>query len=64
MIDYSGENVNDGGLNHFSTQITLHSNGMNTWLAPILLTSSCKIDVTYFPFDEQVTLSNMCAKDF
>ncbi|XP_020914175.1 neuronal acetylcholine receptor subunit alpha-10 [Exaiptasia diaphana] len=49
----NGENVNDGGMNHFSTQITLHFNGMNIWLAPILLTSSCKIDVTHFPFDEQ-----------
>ncbi|EDO42072.1 predicted protein, partial [Nematostella vectensis] len=43
----------DGALNKFGTQIKLLFNGINIWLAPVLLTSSCKIDVTYFPFDEQ-----------
>lgn len=53
FIHFSADNENDG-LNKFSTHIKLHSNGQNIWLAPVLLTSSCKIDVTYFPFDEQV----------
>lgn len=35
------------------TKIKVNHNGTNTWLAPSILQSSCKIDVHYFPFDEQ-----------
>ena len=36
------------------TKIKVNYNGTNTWLAPTILQSSCKINVQYFPFDEQV----------
>ncbi|XP_068698598.1 neuronal acetylcholine receptor subunit alpha-7-like isoform X2 [Montipora foliosa] len=49
----------DGALDRFKTKIVLSSNGRNMWLAPILFTFSCKIDVHYFPFDEQI-----CAMKF
>ena len=29
------------------------SYGTVRWLAPVILKSSCKLDVRYFPFDEQ-----------
>jgi len=44
-----------GALDQFKTKIVLSSNGKNMWLGPILITFSCKIDVNYFPFDEQVS---------
>ncbi|XP_029187146.2 neuronal acetylcholine receptor subunit alpha-7-like [Acropora millepora] len=43
-----------GALDQFKTKIVLSSNGKNMWLGPILMTFSCKIDVNYFPFDEQI----------
>lgn len=44
-----------GALDQFKTKVVLRSDGKNTWLGPILITFSCKIDVNYFPFDEQVS---------
>lgn len=49
----------DGALDRFTTKIVLSSDGRNMWLGPILFTFSCKIDVHYFPFDEQI-----CAMKF
>ncbi|KAL9968569.1 hypothetical protein ACROYT_G020677 [Oculina patagonica] len=43
----------DGALDRFETKIVLSSNGRNMWLGPVLYTFSCKIDVNFFPFDEQ-----------
>ncbi|CAH3126205.1 unnamed protein product, partial [Porites lobata] len=45
---------NDGALDRFKTKIVLSSNGRNMWLGPVLLTFSCKINVNFFPFDEQL----------
>lgn len=35
------------------TKIIVSNDGNCTWLAPIILKSECKIDVKFFPFDEQ-----------
>ncbi|XP_020610814.1 neuronal acetylcholine receptor subunit alpha-7-like [Orbicella faveolata] len=43
----------DGALDRFKTKIVLSSNGRNMWLGPVLYTFSCKINVDFFPFDEQ-----------
>ncbi len=37
----------------FHTNILIYSNGLCTWIPPGLLKSTCTIDVSYFPFDEQ-----------
>ena len=31
----------------------LKSSGENVWFIPVILKSRCKIDIEYFPFDEQ-----------
>ncbi|XP_048577603.1 neuronal acetylcholine receptor subunit alpha-7 isoform X2 [Nematostella vectensis] len=43
----------DGAMDRFRTKIVLSDTGQSKWLAPIILSSSCKIDVKYFPFDAQ-----------
>lgn len=43
-----------GNLDRLSTRVKLYHNGTNKWLAPVMLTSKCKINVEYFPFDSQV----------
>ena len=32
----------------------VHHDGLISWLPPARLKSSCKVDITYFPFDHQV----------
>jgi len=56
LVD-SADAQNDGALDRFKTKIVLSSNGRNMWLGPVLLTFSCKINVNFFPFDEQVSLA-------
>ena len=34
--------------------LTINSNGNVGWFYPTIFKSSCTIDVTYFPFDDQV----------
>lgn len=34
--------------------IVVKSNGSCTWLPPGIFKSTCKIDITWFPFDDQV----------
>ncbi|KAL9969285.1 hypothetical protein ACROYT_G021484 [Oculina patagonica] len=54
LVLYNNANDNtDGALNKFDTDITVHFSGKNTWLAPVIFKSTCKINVAFFPFDEQ-----------
>ena len=50
---HSADQSSDGSLERFQQQIKVSSDGTNLWLAPIILLSSCKIYVKFFPFDEQ-----------
>ncbi|XP_048577800.1 neuronal acetylcholine receptor subunit alpha-7 isoform X2 [Nematostella vectensis] len=43
----------DGSLYGFTAKIKVNYSGTNTWLAPKIFTTSCKINVKYFPFDQQ-----------
>lgn len=52
-IHASADATQDGALDRFKTKIVLSSNGRNMWLGPVLYTFSCKINVNFFPFDEQ-----------
>lgn len=49
----NADDSSDGAQDRMKTKIKVNHNGTNTWLAPSILQSSCKIDVHYFPFDEQ-----------
>ena len=54
FIVISADEDKDGAQDRMKTKIKVNHNGTNTWLAPTILQSSCKINVRYFPFDEQV----------
>ncbi|KAK3742481.1 hypothetical protein QZH41_016457, partial [Actinostola sp. cb2023] len=42
-----------GGLDGFKAKISVKNTGTNKWMTPTILTTSCKINVKYFPFDQQ-----------
>ena len=43
-----------GYLTKFQTKVMVTKGGRCTWMAPATFTSSCKIDVKYWPFDSQI----------
>lgn len=46
----------DGGSTGFmkGTYVLVNHNGTVLWPVPVKLKSSCKVDITYFPFDDQM----------
>lgn len=42
-----------GAIYNFDTKAVLKSNGYTEWFAPTEIHSICKININYFPFDEQ-----------
>ena len=42
-----------GAIYNFDTKAVLKYTGYTEWFAPTEIHSICKIDITYFPFDEQ-----------
>lgn len=55
MFDSADED-HDGAQDKMQTKIKVDHSGTNRWLAPSIIKSSCKINVRYFPFDEQVRI--------
>ena len=50
---FSAETSKMGKPVGMSNPLLVTSHGTVRWLAPIILKSSCKLSVRYFPFDEQ-----------
>jgi len=48
------ETLPSGTLYVFKNRVILTSDGECTWYAPTILRSGCNIDITYFPFDDQL----------
>jgi len=44
----------DGGMSEYKTEITMYANGLHYWSLPAVFTSTCAINVEYFPFDRQL----------
>ncbi|XP_020901360.2 neuronal acetylcholine receptor subunit alpha-10 [Exaiptasia diaphana] len=42
-----------GGTEKYKTPVIVNFDGTNNWFSPASFTSTCKIDVTFFPFDSQ-----------
>ncbi|XP_028411581.1 acetylcholine receptor subunit alpha-like isoform X2 [Dendronephthya gigantea] len=49
----NADESSDGNQHSFNTKVKLKSNGVHKWLAPAIVKTACKINVKYFPFDEQ-----------
>ena len=47
------QNADGNFTGQFNTRAALQSNGEIKWEIPMIFRSSCKIDVTYFPYDTQ-----------
>lgn len=49
----SADSLFSGGLEKYKTRVILVQDGRHAWYSPASFRSTCTIDVTYFPFDEQ-----------
>ncbi|XP_064644534.1 neuronal acetylcholine receptor subunit alpha-10-like isoform X2 [Lineus longissimus] len=50
-------NADDGSTGFMQgVHVLLDENGTVLWPVPVKLKSSCKVDITYFPFDDQVCI--------
>ncbi|KAL9987428.1 hypothetical protein ACROYT_G001732 [Oculina patagonica] len=56
ILLYNNINGVGGEMYNFDTKVILHHDGRNEWFAPTEIKSICKIDITFFPFDEQTCL--------
>ena len=52
----SAEGGSKSALDQWKTPVTIKSDGNCSWMAPGVVKTSCKLNVRYFPFDEQVKL--------
>lgn len=43
----------EGFVNVTGSKLLIESSGMVTWTVPLMIKSSCPVDVTYFPYDQQ-----------
>ena len=43
----------DGRMDHIPTRVQIFNNGHTVWAAPFVFKTSCRIDVSNFPFDHQ-----------
>lgn len=53
FFSFSADSVFSGGLDKYKTRVIIEHDGRNAWYSPASFRSTCNIDVTYFPFDEQ-----------
>ncbi|KAK3726643.1 hypothetical protein QZH41_012274 [Actinostola sp. cb2023] len=49
----SADSEFSGGLEKYKTRVIMKYNGGQTWYSPASFRSTCQIDVTFFPFDQQ-----------
>ncbi|CAH3196162.1 unnamed protein product, partial [Porites evermanni] len=53
LLYNSAEFTFPGGTHKYKTDVVIYSNGRTIWLAPAMFVTVCRLDVRYFPFDEQ-----------
>lgn len=50
----SADSEFSGGLEKYKTRVIMNYDGVNAWYSPASFRSTCQIDVTFFPFDQQI----------
>jgi len=53
IVLYNSIQSDSGEMYKFNTKVVINYNGSCQWYAPTEVKTVCKIDITYFPFDEQ-----------
>ena len=48
-----GNGQYNGGLDIYKSKVQINSNGKHTWLNSVVFQKICKLDVSFFPFDDQ-----------
>jgi hypothetical protein len=54
-LPHSAEGGSKSALDQWKTPVKLKKDGRCSWMAPGVVKTSCKLNVRYFPFDEQVS---------
>ena len=49
----AGESI-DGFVNVTGSKVAVQSDGHVRWMVPLIVNSACSVDVTYFPYDQQI----------
>ncbi|XP_046583763.1 neuronal acetylcholine receptor subunit alpha-5-like [Haliotis rubra] len=52
LFNKAGDNA-DGFVNVTGSKVKIGNDGLVKWMVPIMVKSSCVVDVTYFPYDDQ-----------
>lgn len=53
IVLYNSIQSDSGEMYKFNTKVVIDNNGSCQWYAPTEVKTVCKIDITYFPFDQQ-----------
>ena len=53
FVVFSADSEFSGGTEKYKTPVILTNQGKCSWYCPVSFTSTCPINVQYFPFDQQ-----------
>ncbi|KAK7463967.1 hypothetical protein BaRGS_00038049 [Batillaria attramentaria] len=53
IFNIAGDSI-DGFVNVTGSKVAVQNNGHVRWMVPLIVNSACAVDVTYFPYDEQI----------
>jgi nicotinic acetylcholine receptor len=54
MTCYSAGESIDGFVNVTGSKVSIYHTGHVRWMVPLIVNSACAVDVTYFPYDQQI----------
>ncbi|XP_031564058.1 neuronal acetylcholine receptor subunit beta-4-like [Actinia tenebrosa] len=49
----SADSESNSGVEKFKTRVIVGSDGSSAWYSPAIYITTCELDITYFPFDQQ-----------
>lgn len=53
FINFSGDSKSKSGVEKFKTRVIVNNDGSIAWFSPALYITTCSMDISYFPFDQQ-----------
>lgn len=54
VVANSANSGDEGYITLNDSRVLIQSDGLVQWVVPLIIQSTCTVDVTYFPFDSQV----------